>query len=147
MLMDIATRFWAKVDKNGPAECWIWTAAIGSENYGAFALRRPGKASTAVQAHRVAWELANGREAPPEMDVCHTCSIRRCVNPAHLFLGTRADNMRDAADKQRLWTPRKTHCPRGHLQCPENTHDYPSGRRCRICQRKRDNERNAKARQ
>lgn len=53
------------------------------------------------RAHVVAWELANGRRVPKGLEVMHSCDNRRCVNPAHLSLGTRRDNHLDAVRKGR----------------------------------------------
>jgi hypothetical protein len=53
-----------------------------------------------IYAHRIAWWLANGK-IPTGMSVLHRCDNPRCVNPAHLFLGTTKDNMHDAIQKGR----------------------------------------------
>ncbi len=92
---NLAERFWSKVDKRGPDECFEWTAAHDSHGYGQI---------DKVGTHRVAWELAHG-PIPDGLYVCHHCDNPGCVNPAHLFLGTQKDNIHDALGKGRLKSP------------------------------------------
>ncbi len=89
-------RFWSKVDKRGPDECWPWTAQRDRDGYGKFWLRGRDHA-----AHRVVIEVEGG-ELPEGKVVCHRCDNPPCVNPAHLFVGTVSDNNRDAVAKGRL---------------------------------------------
>lgn len=125
--------------KVSPA-CWAWKG-LTSHGYGR--LRYHGKT---VSAHRLSWEIHNNRPVPDGLFVLHSCDNPACVNPAHLFLGTHQDNMRDARDKGRLNTRGyglRTSCMRGHLYSNLNTRVVTTKagrteRRCRECARTRD---------
>ena len=82
-------RFWAKVSKSDT--CWLWTAAVDSAGYGRFRTSENGKLDG---AHRVAFMLCKG-DIPKGLLVCHSCDVKLCVNPDHLFLGTDKDNAYD----------------------------------------------------
>ena len=102
MGIGVEERFWQKVDKaNGENACWEWTAYIGYGGYGRFWIRGKG----VIHAHRAAYEILCG-PIPEGMFVCHHCDNPSCVNPAHLFLGTEADNVHDMWNKGRGLPPR-----------------------------------------
>lgn len=87
-------RFWERVDKSG--DCWDW---LGSKNVGGYGqIRIKG---TSKPCHRVAWELTYG-EIPEGLKVLHVvCDRPSCCNPAHLQIGTQADNVADMIAKNR----------------------------------------------
>lgn len=89
-------RFWSKVDRRGPDECWLWLRYRKPSGYGQFVLRK----GVFVTASRVSLALKLGvlREGAC---ACHICDNPPCCNPAHLFAGTSSDNIQDAFAKGR----------------------------------------------
>ena len=88
-------RFWSKVDRRGPDECWPWTASRCHSGKGYGKLHIGDKS---VSAHRLSYELAHG-PIPEGLCVLHSCDNKACCNPAHLSVGTHAENMRQTAER------------------------------------------------
>ena len=98
-------RFWRMVDKNGPTPphcpelgpCWVWTGATSiccKLRYGKFNI---GDGKIAY-AHKFSWNIHFGDTGDCTL---HKCDNTLCVNPGHLFNGTKLDNMRDMIAKGR----------------------------------------------
>lgn len=148
-------RFWAKVDRRGPDECWPWTDAPDPGGYGRFYLGSKQDGTGRMwTAHRVAYELTY-EPLPPGFvpdHLCHTrdpkcfagrdCPHRRCVNPSHLEAVSLAENNR------RGHQPRAfvTHCPQGHPYDETNTYWRRGKRTCKACSREHTREWRARAR-
>lgn len=99
----LAERFWSKVEIGTPEQCWEWQASLDTRGYGNVGVPKvdgSGKFIT-QRAHRIAWELTNG-PLPAGLLVCHRCDNRKCVNPAHLFLGDHKTNSQDCVAKGRI---------------------------------------------
>ena len=158
--MDDVARFWSKVDKRGPDECWPWLGGHNGGGYAIFHLNRIGRPASRFMLRVV------GRPVPPGVVTMHSCDNPGCVNPAHLRGAPQRDNILDMHEKGRapvyVRTPEvrakqsesiraaladgrhtvhqrsKTHCPSGHPYDEANTYLTRSGgRKCRTCNRER----------
>lgn len=137
-------RFFSRVKYSD--QCWTWTGNIGTTGYGNF----PSQGKT-VKAHRWSYAYFVGPITKPE--ICHHCDNKLCINPFHLFNGTRFENMADMTDKGRHGNQKKTHCKHGHLLSGVNLKMIKCGekrvRDCIVCRKrarqKSDKKRRAKA--
>lgn len=122
--------------------CWLWQGFVHPRRLtdrgfwvGGYATI--GYRSRNCAIHRVVWMCLNGPQ-PKKMDVCHTCDVRHCCNPEHLWLGTRRQNLQDMVDKGRGPCGAKamqTHCIHGHELTDDNVQFSNNGRRrsCKTC--------------
>jgi len=131
----LADRFWRHVSPEPNTGCWLWTGVVDRKGYGwttcisaAAPNRRKRKRATATHVSL----LLHGIEIPSRMMACHHCDNPSCVNPAHLFVGTQADNLRDAARKGRM-SP-QTHPERYRVPHPTARGPRVSPRPCKTCQ-------------
>lgn len=102
-LLPAQERFDAQTQK-GP-DCWLWTGSVQSAGYGQL-----GVNGRSVRAHRFAYEQVNG-PIPHGLVIDHLCHTRLCVNPDHMEVVTRGENVRRGWSKNRAL---RTHCAKGH---------------------------------
>lgn len=142
-MFDDATlsRFWSKVDKRGPEECWPW---VGSSNkpspkslndYGSFYFGKRNHKS-----YRISYMIHHGA-IPDGMVIDHLCRNKSCVNPAHLEAVTNRENVLRGVGLT-AQNAKKSHCASGHPLSGENLaiirHERNGGyehRYCRMCNR------------
>lgn len=135
--LPVVERFWSKVDKRGPHECWPWLGYFDVAKNLYPSIWSEGHHRKASQ---VSWEIANGKTFPPGLMACHSCDNIACVNPAHIWPGTMSQNVLDSVSKGRHFSrgsPLRTHCKQGHEFSLENTAIDPStGHRiCKQCKK------------
>lgn len=101
--MRVSERFFKKIQKTD--SCWLWKGHVKSNGYGVLSYS-VNKKERKITAHRLSWMIHHG-EISDSLFVCHTCDVRNCVNPGHLFLGTAQDNILDCVKKGRHWQTQK----------------------------------------
>lgn len=132
---EVEERFWSHVNVSGSDSCWPWTAWKNDRGRGYTTYK--GKN---ISAPRMAWMIHNNKEIPTGMMACHSCDNPSCCNPGHIWIGTCADNLRDAALKHRMpsgdrhYHGKQDRCFRGHAFNTSNTDIKYNGERiCKTC--------------
>lgn len=98
MPLSLAERFWAKVDRRDPDECWPWTGTCDPSGYGRISTQH-GRSPR--RTNRVCLELKLGRPIAVGMRACHDCDNPPCCNPKHLYEGTQKRNIGDMIERGR----------------------------------------------
>ena len=100
---DVVVRFNSRFEVDPVSGCWNWIGSTNKKGYGLIGGEINGKRyapkGRRMLAHRVSWVIHNGdipdSDAAHGTVVRHSCDNPKCVNPAHLLLGTQADNVKD----------------------------------------------------
>ena len=114
------------IAKNG---CWDWQGYVDKTGYAGFLVNHKR-----LLVHRFSYEIFNGH-IPNGITVDHICKNRKCVNPWHLDLTTRFENVQRGANKI-AQNAGKLNCPQGHSYSGENLYVTKKGfRQCKTCQK------------
>lgn len=121
-------RFWNYVVPEPNSGCWLWTGNLEKDGYAKFFANKQYN-----RAHRFSYEQFVG-QIPEGLEIDHKCSVRCCVNPAHMEAVTHQENVKRGLTG--IVNRSKTHCPQGHPYSGANLYVMPNGgRMCRICHR------------
>ena len=124
------------IQKSADHDCWLWTGWTEKNGYGRKTINYQH-----ISAHRWSWQLHNGK-IPDGKVILHKCDVKKCVNPAHLEVGSQKDNIQDSIRKGRHSTvnqPLRSICKNGgHQMLGENVYLMSDGtRECRACRNRR----------
>ena len=133
---NLLTRLLDNIHVDEVTDCWVWMGAKNNIGYGM--MRDENKMRT---THRVSYEEHTGSKIPTGMCVCHKCDNTLCVNPSHLWLGTRKQNAQDMISKNRhkFWGGKtrvgvkqpRTVCPHCNRDIANNVYQRWHGDNCR----------------
>jgi hypothetical protein len=96
----LTERLEEKIERIPESGCWIWMGSVAYREYGIISYQ--GKR---YKVHRLMWELHNNKKIPEGMEALHRCDTPPCMNPDHIFIGTKKDNMQDCIKKGRFKRP------------------------------------------
>lgn len=114
--LSVTARIERRIAIDRETGCWNWTGQADSNGYGHMLITaEDGRRLGMKRVHRLMALIVFGEESVGDWNVLHRCDNPRCCNPSHLFLGTQADNMEDAARKGRIVVLRGLANPRAKI--------------------------------